>query len=1143
MNNRDQRVDQETVESFGTTVERVNDDAAGTSSGVVPGAFGGGSPLNPPLGFLKCPDCDGTFKGKVGLGVHRQRAHKAKYEEEKGMCVPRHHVWRDEERRLLAREELRLLALVPPPRNMNQALQASFPGWSIDQIKGQRNKTRAYKDILAELKREGERGDIGSNEVRRPGGVAGRPTFEPEAHVFEERNPDTGPLPQQGGPMDHGTLRDGGPVRDDPDPMPVQDLEHPQGLETGDIPVADVPGPIENVESERRNSEQDHEAQLSWAFEGFFETHREDLGDIFNGQVFVDDKDRIECWISELVKRELGITKDVSLPPKGKGKARRPPPETETRKQRKARLRQLTLEYYERDPNACGKAILADTIDTRDTVPEERKEAFWTEVFEKETAYNGNIPEPFERMYNWRLSSPITKSELDSALEKMSESAPGLDGVSLKDIRGCRLHTFVLILNVMWRTGIVPRWLTDGRVTLIPKVAQPHSPKDFRPITVSSMILRVFHRILARRLDTLVIDESQVAYRPVDGCQRNLFILSSVLRDSHQNREPLFAIFVDVAKAFDSVSRGAILAAAKRKGLPPPFLSYLENIFNQSGVWVGKKYCQQNNGVRQGDPMSGALFNFVMDYVYSTLSEDVGYPLNERLPDGRKRLIALIRHLLFADDGVIFANSIEGLNHQVQKLVQAFAECGMRLNPSKSMILGKIPAGGGDKAVITAPEARAQLYIDGERVPVMTTDGSYRYLGLLVGPCGFINGYQESVLKTKLERLQKSALKPQQKLQILRRQVITSSLYALTLGEVSQGRILAVDKIVRKFVRKICHLPHDTPNSAIHADMKAGGLGVPSLALTVPINRARRLARLFAKPGSIVQYLKEVSHCVKKFDEGQRIFSHNGAQMVTKKDAVDGMREELHKKVDGCGLKPHARCGQFDQWLYDCKMSIKGREFVLAVQARLGCLNTPSRALRGGRGRPLDDKLCWRDRQPATLNHISQYCESTHGLRVERHDQVVKMIHSSLSSQGNKTLREPRLAIENNRVLIPDIVTIDKENKTVSILDPIICSDFKDLEEASQIKVDKYDNDTLKKNACIRLLGEGRSAGVKVKVSGLAFNCRGAVAPSTRTVLRSLCSRRYAAYICLRVLVWTAQIVSQYRRTVHVRRRGRTHRP
>ena len=1142
--NKNTREDREAAESFGTAVDRGTDGAAGTSSGVVPDAFGGGSPPDPPLGFLRCPDCNGIYKGKGGLGVHRQRAHRAKYEEEKGARAPRHHVWRDEERRLLAREELRLLALVPPPKNINQALQASFPDWSIESIKGQRNKSKAYSDIFDEFKREGERSGNGTTEVQRPGGAVGRPAQDPDAHALEETNPDTDLPTQQGDPMDHVALRGGGPDRDDPDSVPAnQSLERPLETEAGDIPAADVPGPIENVESERQNSEQDHMAQLSWAFKGFFELHREDLGGIFNGEVFVDDRVQIERWISEKVEHVFGITVDASTPPKGKGKARRPPPETETRRQRKARLRQLTLEFYERDPNACGKAILADTIDTRDTVPEERKEAFWTDVFEKETAYSGNIPEPLEREYNWRLSHPISKSELDSALEKMTESASGLDGVTLADIRSCQLHTFVLILNVMWRTNVIPKWLSDGRVTLIPKVAQPQSPKDFRPITVSSMLLRVFHRILARRLDTLVIDEAQVAYRQVDGCQTNLFILSSILRDSHQNREPLFAIFVDVAKAFDSVSRGAILAAAKRKGLPPPFLSYLENIFNQSGVWVGKRYCKQNNGVRQGDPMSGALFNFVMDYVYSQLSEDVGYPLREHHPDGSKSLIALIRHLLFADDGVIFANSLQGLDHQVQRVVRAFAECGMKLNPSKSMVLGKVPAGGGDKAMITAPESQAQLLIDGEKVPVMTTEGSYKYLGLLVGPRGFLTGYPESLLDTKLDRLQKSALKPQQKLQVLRRQVICSIMYAVTLGEVSHGRMLAIDKSVRKFVRKICHLPHDTPNSALHADMKAGGLGVTSLALTVPINRARRLARLFAKPGPIVQHLKEVSHCIKKFDEGQRIFSHNGVQILTKKDAVEGLGEELHKKVDGFGLKPHARCRQFDQWLYDCKMSIKGREFVLAVKTRLGCLNTPSRALRGGRGRTLDDKLCWRDRQPATLNHISQYCDSTHGLRVERHDQVVKMIHSSLSSRGNKTLREPRLAIENDRVLIPDIVTIDKERKAVSILDPIICSDFKNLEEVSNIKREKYNCEPLKKSACDRILGEERPAGLKVHVSGLAFNCRGAVAPSTHSILRTLCSRRYCAYIILRILVWTAQIVSQYRRTVHVsRRRGEARR-
>ena len=57
----------------------------------------------------------------------------------------------------------------------------------------------------------------------------------------------------------------------------------------------------------------------------------------------------------------------------------------------------------------------------------------------------------------------------------------------------------------------IPRRPQQGVTSLILKEDQPTSPAEFRPITVTSTILRLFHKILASRLDTIPINNAKSA--------------------------------------------------------------------------------------------------------------------------------------------------------------------------------------------------------------------------------------------------------------------------------------------------------------------------------------------------------------------------------------------------------------------------------------------------------------------------------------------------------------------------------------------------------------------------------------------------------------------------------------------------------
>ena len=86
---------------------------------------------------------------------------------------------------------------------------------------------------------------------------------------------------------------------------------------------------------------------------------------------------------------------------------------------------------------------------------------------------------------------------------------------------------------------------------------------------------------------------------------------------------------MDVKKAFDSVSHQSILVAAARLGIPPPFLTYLRELYGdvQTRLRIGTELSEPIKlgwGVRQGDPMSVHLFNAMIDLSLDGLDPELG---------------------------------------------------------------------------------------------------------------------------------------------------------------------------------------------------------------------------------------------------------------------------------------------------------------------------------------------------------------------------------------------------------------------------------------------------------------------------------------------------------------------------------------
>ena len=92
-------------------------------------------------------------------------------------------------------------------------------------------------------------------------------------------------------------------------------------------------------------------------------------------------------------------------------------------------------------------------------------------------------------------------------------------------------------------------------------------PGDFRQIIVSSVIIRTFHKLLAKRLmERVALDQRQKAFVPAGRCAENTLKFDILLRYHRQNFKPLYLASVDIAKAFDSVTHQAVVDTMITRG-------------------------------------------------------------------------------------------------------------------------------------------------------------------------------------------------------------------------------------------------------------------------------------------------------------------------------------------------------------------------------------------------------------------------------------------------------------------------------------------------------------------------------------------------------------------------------------------------
>lgn len=166
--------------------------------------------------------------------------------------------------------------------------------------------------------------------------------------------------------------------------------------------------------------------------------------------------------------------------------------------------------------------------------------------------------------------------EVDNIITSLkSDSAPGWDNISTKFLK-CSRSVVVPVIghlaNLCFQNGTFPTLLKKSLITPVHKGGSKDDVNNYRPISVLPVIAKIIEKLINTRLITYlenfnILSPSQFGFRRGKSTEDAVSALTSLITKELDQGRKCLAIFLDLKKAFDTVSHSILVQKLESIGI------------------------------------------------------------------------------------------------------------------------------------------------------------------------------------------------------------------------------------------------------------------------------------------------------------------------------------------------------------------------------------------------------------------------------------------------------------------------------------------------------------------------------------------------------------------------------------------------
>lgn len=151
---------------------------------------------------------------------------------------------------------------------------------------------------------------------------------------------------------------------------------------------------------------------------------------------------------------------------------------------------------------------------------------------------------------------------------------------------------------------------------------------------------------------------------------------------AHIQSRPLYQIFLDLSKVYDTLDQSQTLQLLKQYGMGPRLLQLLTHFWDSLQViarqqnYYGSPF-RSERGTTQGDMISPTIFNIVVDAIVRAWYHQLD---QEGLSD-------VVGAIFYADDGHLYSHDADALEQATSIIVDLFKRMGLKTNTTKTKAL------------------------------------------------------------------------------------------------------------------------------------------------------------------------------------------------------------------------------------------------------------------------------------------------------------------------------------------------------------------------------------------------------------------------------------------------------------------------